>query len=643
MNFEEKAVKIVEEYINREDWRVNENSNTDYSFSHLCMHVGNAVIAQYNLQKMFKTPKKMAELHNKGYIHIHDLGGFQYCVGLSLKQLLDLGIKGVRGNVESNPAKHFRTALNHMVNLIAIMSNEWMGAIAFSDADVYLAPYILKDELEFYKEFKKYMSKEKAKELARKVIEKEIKQAIQEFLFNLNYPLRYGNQAPFSNLTLSLTIPADLSNQFATVANELIKIDEDIKELLPDLDKKEGEYLQYKDLQKYVNLFNKYFFDVYMEGDASGRVFTFPVLTVNLTEDFFNLDEEVLDRIIEANVKYGATYFQNCINGMSAKQKISPSDVRSMCCRLNISVAEIHKHTGGLFGNGEYVGSVKVCTMNLPLYAYEARKESNSLEEAKQKLIGKINDLMDFLAEELVYYKEKVLELIDKGLFPYTKIYCPTNLKTHFLTFGYIGLHEALQNLGYKDGILDSEAIEYAKELLDFMLEKTRELQKKYGHLFNLEAVPGEGASYRLAYKAKKLYPDIITSGTEEAPYFTNSCHPPVSTQNDFEFLLNHQDELQLYHSGGTVVHFYIGEYLDRNTFLNLLKIASQTRIPYFTFTTVFSICPVHGYIPGEHIICPFPHTEEELEKFGVDLNSLSDDVKILIKKYYNLKEDKNG
>ena len=636
MNFEEKAVKIVEDYINCKDWRVHENSNTDYSFSHLVTHCGASLIAQYNLKKMFKNPDKMSELHNKGYIHIHDLGGFQYCLGLSLKQLLDMGIKGLRGNVESNPARHFRTALNHMVNLIAIMSNEWMGAIAFSDADTYLAPYILKDELEFYKEFKKYMSKERAKELAKKFVIKEVEQAIQEFLFNLNYPYRYGNQPSFSNLTLSLTVPSDMAEQFATVANEFIRVDEDVKELL-NTDKKENEYLQYKDLQEYVNLFNKIFFKVYLEGDATGRVFTFPVLTVNLTEDFFNLDKEVLDLIIEANVKYGATYFQNCINGMSAKKRIHPEDVRSFCCRLQLDLDELHKHTGGLFGNGEYTGSCKVCTINLPLHAYEVRKESKSLEEAKQKLIKRIDELMEFLAEELVYYKEKILELIDKGLFPYTKIYCPTNLKTHFLTFGYIGLHEALQNLGYENGILDDKAIEFAKQLLDFMLEKTKELQKKHGHLFNLEAVPGEGASYRLAYKAKKLYSDIITSGTEKVPYFTNSCHPPASTQGDFEFLLNHQDELQYFHSGGTVVHFYIGEYVDKNTFLNLLKIVSQTRIPYFTFTTVFSICPVHGYIPGEHIICPFPHTEEELEKFGVDLATLSDDVKILLRKQYNI------
>ncbi len=628
----QKVKEIIEDYINRKDWRVHENSNTDYSFPNLMLHASGWVIAEYTLNEVYKD-LPIAEMHRKGQVHIHDLSGgiAPYCAGWSLKQLLDEGFNGVPGKTASNPAKHLRSAVSHMVNFLGVMSNEWMGAQAFSDVDVYLAPYILKDYIDLVDSLvEEGLDKDKAKKIAFKLIKKDLKQSIQELLFNLNFPTRWGGQAPFTNFTLALTVPEDLKNIPATVAAKPVEYRPDIFKIENDKDK---SYYTYKDLQDFINLFNKTFFEVYLEGDANGRVFTFPVLTINLTEEFFNLPNDLLDIILEANAKYGATYFQNCINGESGLEKIKPSDVRSMCCRLQLNLNELQKHTGGLFGNGEFVGSIGVVTLNLPEIGYIAKTQTDSMEERKKRFLEILEDWMEKAKDGLLRKREIILKNFEKGLYPYTKRYLLTKFKTHFLTIGYVGLHEAMKNLGYENGLLDEEAHKFSQEILDFMREKTREFQKKYGCLFNLEATPAEGASYRLARLSKKRIPDLITSGTEEAPYFTNSCHPPVWSQNDLVFLTNHQNELQNRHTGGTVVHFYIGEKPNKETLLELLKILGQTKIPYFTFTTVFSVCPIHGYIPGEHPVCPYPHTEEELEKFGVDINELPLEIKKLVEK----------
>ncbi len=1144
-----KVKEIIEGYISRADWRVHENSNTDYSFPNLMLHASGWVIAEYVLNEVYKD-MPIAEMHRKGQVHIHDLSGgiAPYCAGWSLKQLLDEGFNGVPGKTASKPAKHLRSAISHIVNFLGVMSNEWMGAQAFSDVDVYLAPYILKDYIDLVdKLVEEGLDKETAKKIAWKLTERDLRQSIQELLFNLNFPTRWGGQcvtedtqvltpkgwkkynelnegdeiytvdyknnlelkiekvkkvnvydyngemhvyegdnfiqivtpnhkvlykedkkpnlleseklinkktiyiptyncenkkvtwdvvknktkitykgkvwcpttdtgvvifrkdgktfisgnSPFTNFTLALTVPEDLKDMPATVANKPVEYRPDIFKVDND---EEKTYYTYQDLQDFINLFNKTFFEVYLEGDANGRVFTFPVLTVNLTEDFFNLPKDLLDVILEANAKYGATYFQNCINGESGLEKIRPSDVRSMCCRLQLNLNELQKHTGGLFGNGEYVGcydeetrvltdkgwkyfkdvdiendliatlnpethemeyvkatekfvydyegeliqfyneksfesplvtpnhrmyvekvktngehesffleaqedfshskytvpksayfkgekkefieideqnisytqnvdspvykgkrtitktyekikfpikpflrflgiyigdgsirikkhggyeivlthgnnerkrksykkvledlginfneengkyvfysiqlykylkgkvgdsfdtkripreilnldaellkelfeglissdgykkekdgrinklvyytsnkklaydvleliskigfsgrvlkrdrrdekrlmegrqiktkelcyevhikiskrlyystlkkrkvhykgkvyclevppyhtmlverngnimwcgnSIGVVTLNLPEIGYLAKKQAKSMEERKKKFLEILEDWMDKAKDGLLRKREVILENFERGLYPYTKRYLVTKFKTHFLTIGYVGLHEAMKNLGYEDGLLDEEAHKFSQEVLDFMREKTKEYQQKYGCLFNLEATPSEGASYRLARLSKKRIPDLITSGTEEVPYFTNSCHPPVWSQNDLVFLANHQNELQNRHTGGTVVHFYLGEKPDKETLLELLKILGQTKIPYFTFTTVFSVCPVHGYIPGEHPVCPYPHTEEELKRWGVDIENLPEEIQKLVKKY---------
>jgi len=591
----------MEDYLNQNDWRVKENANSSYSLSNLFSFVSSSAVSEYSLQRIYKN-HPISEMHEKGQVHIHDLSGgiAPYCAGWSLKMLLDEGFALPNSSyISSRPAKHFRSAIAHMINFLGVMSNEWMGAQAFSDVDVYLAPYLYIDYMEALKGYLADTDDQAlAKRLADRFIKKEAKQSIQELLYSLNFPSRWGGQAPFTNFTLALSIPDDLKNSAISIAGELITDEE-------------NKTLTYGDMKEWVSLFNETFFKVYLEGAGDGKVFTFPVLTINVTEEFFNLPKKLLNLILTANKKYGATYFQNCIKGQSNLKPIKPDTVRSMCCRLSLDLKELEQHTGGLFGNGEMTGSIGVITLNLSEIAYESKND-------EVKFMSILSNWMSIAAEALLLKKEEVLKNFEKGLFPYTKHYLRTKFRTHFLTIGYVGMHEALINFGFEKGLDDKKGHEFAIKILDFMRQKIQQFQIQYKSLFNLEATPSESTSYRLAMLSKKRIPELVTAGTKDSPYFTNSCHPPVNKQGSFVYVLKNQEELQCRHSGGTVVHFYIDGQPEEQTILTMIEKVCQSKIPYFTFSVVFSYCPVHGYIPGKQDFCPYPHTEEQLDKYGV-------------------------
>lgn len=605
-------IQKIDSYLEKADWRVKENANTPFSFSNLLFYAASSAVAEYTLQRVYKSHPIM-DMHRKGQVHVHDLSGgiAPYCAGWSLSSLLHEGFNIAHSNyISSTPAKHFRSAVSHILNFIGTMSNEWMGAQAFSDIDVYLAPYIYADFAQMrdtiYKELftgdnEEYARKESIK-VAKVLTRRDVSQSIQELLYNLNFPARWGGQSPFSNITLALTIPDDLRTRPVMIAQKTL-LNED------------NSSVTYGQLEEYVNLFNELFFENYMTGEASGKVFTFPIITVNVTEGFFKLPKKILNLVLGANRKFGATYFQNCINGQSNKKPIKADTVRSMCCRLSLDLDELKQHTGGLFGNGEMTGSIGVVTLNLPEIGYICKGDLD-------KFLSTLSEWMEISADSLMMKKSAVMKNFENGLFPYTTRYLTTKFRTHFLTIGYLGMHEALLNFGIEDGIVSDKGKEIAIEILDYMREKTKELQKKHQTLFNLEAVPAEGASFRLAKASKERIPDIITAGDGDSVYFTNSCHLPVDKQGDFVFVLKHQEELQCRHTGGTVVHFYLDGQPEEATILNMIKKVCSTKTPYFTLTSVFSYCPIHGYLPGSHAFCPYPHTEEQLAKYGIVVES---------------------
>jgi ribonucleoside-triphosphate reductase len=472
------------------------------------------------------------------------------------------GYNGVPGRVESAPPKHFRTALGQMVNFLGTLQHEWAGAQAFSSFDTYLAPFVRNDGLN----------------------QKQVKQMIQEFVFNLNVGSRWGCQTPFTNITLDWRVPEDLRDEHVVLGGKL-------------LDDTYDEY------QEEVNMINKAFIEVMMEGDKNGRVFTFPIPTYNITRDF-DWDSENSSLLFEMTGKYGLPYFQNFVNS-----DLRPGDVRAMCCRLQLNLKELRKKTGGLFGFGESTGSIGVVTINMPRIGYLSKDEDD--------FFGRLERVMTLAKTSLEIKRKIVNRNMEKGLLPYTKRYIG-HLNHHFSTIGLIGMNEAClnflgQNIGTKDGK------EFAIKTLKFMRKKLVEFQNETGHIYNLEATPGEGTSYRLAKIDKKKYPNIITAGNG-APYYTNSTHLPVDFTDDIFEALNHQDDLQVLYTGGTVFHGYIGERIESGEACGLLirRIAHNYRLPYFTITPTFSICPVHGYISGEHFTCPFPHTKEQLKRFGV-------------------------
>lgn len=539
-------INLVESYLKKLDWKVNENSNMAYSIQGLNNYIASEISKQYWLNRAYSEDIKNA--HLRGDIHIHDLNIISvYCVGWDLKDLLTEGFTGVKGKIESAPAKHFRTALGQIVNFMYTMQGEAAGAQAFSNFDTLLAPFISYDNLDYI----------------------QVKQAIQEFVFNMNVPTRVGFQTPFTNITMDLTVPSYYAEQPVIIGGEL-------------------QERTYKEFQKEMDILNKAFFEVMMEGDNSGRVFTFPIPTYNITKDF-DWDNKNIEGLWEMAAKYGIPYFSNFINS-----DMSPEDARSMCCRLRIDNRELEYRGGGLFGSNPLTGSVGVVTINLPKIAEFAKTKGEFFEM--------LSDRME-LAKESLEVKRKLLEeMTDKNLYPYTKFYLRdikarfgVYWKNHFSTIGLIGMNEACLNfLGSDIGSFRGK--QFALEVMDYMRAKIVEFQKETGNNYNLEATPGEGTSYRLA----KL-------DNEKYPYYTNSTQLPVNYTDDIFEVLDHQDDLQTKYTGGTVVHIYAGERIQNiETMKNLVKkVCTNYHLPYFTFSPTFSTCPNHGYLAGEHFTCP--------------------------------------
>lgn len=554
--------ELVEQYLNLDDWYVRENSNMSFSLQGLNNYLTTKVIERYWVNRIY--PPNIGGAHYSGDVHIHDLGVLgPYCVGWDLRELLLSGFGGVYGKVESKPPRHFRTALGQVVNFFYTLQGEAAGAQAFSNVDTLLAPFIRYDDLDY----------------------REVKQAIQEFIFNINVPTRVGFQTPFTNVTLDLKVPGFMEDEPIVYGGKVIDD-------------------AYGDMQEELNMFNLAFAEVMSEGDARGRIFTFPIPTYNITKDF-DWDSPISQKIFEVTAKYGVPYFSNFVNS-----DMKPEDVRSMCCRLRIDNRELRKRGGGFFGANPLTGSIGVVTINLPRIGYLAKDEDRFFE--------RLGELMD-LARDSLEIKRKVLErFTERGLYPYSKYYLRfvkesygKYWKNHFSTIGVIGMNEALLNMfGY--GIAAEEGLRFAIKTLRFMRERLMEYQEETGNLYNLEATPAEGASYRLARIDKKKYPNIIVANEKylsqgAEPFYTNSTHLPVDYTGDLFEALEHQDNLQPLYTGGTVFHIYLGEKLYSWSAAATLvkKVAYNYHIPYFTLTPTFSICPTHGYISGENKVCP--------------------------------------
>jgi ribonucleoside-triphosphate reductase len=550
-----EAVHAVDEYLGRTDWRVYENSNADYSFSGLMSHVAGKIIANYTLTKIYSS--RVAAAHQSGDIHIHDLGYgvVGYCSGWSLKGLLLLGFGGVGKKIRSFPPKHLDVACTQMFNFLGTMQMEHAGAQAFSSVDTLLAPFVRKDNLSF----------------------KQVKQCMQMLIFSLNVPSRWACQAPFTNFTFDWVVPKDMVSEPAIVGGE-------------------QQDFTYGECQKEMDMINRAFIEVMIEGDADGRTFFYPIPTYNITKEF-DWESENSKLLFEMTAKYGTPYFQNFINS-----SLEPSDIRSMCCRLQLDLKQLRNKMGGLFGAGDQTGSIGVVTLNMPRIGY--------LSKSREEFIHRLSGMMDIARESLEAKRKAVETNLDLGLMPFTKKFLGT-YQNHFSTIGLNGMHEALLNLDGK-GINTEEGKAFAIEVLHFMRKKLQEYQEETGHLYNLEATPCESATYRFAKKDREMFPDIITAGTKDAPYYTNSTHLPVGHTSDVFEALDHQDELQTLYTGGTVLHCFLGERIsDWKATMKLVKtIAYHYRLPYFTITPTFSICAEHGYIAGAHTTCPHQTTQ---------------------------------
>jgi len=554
---------MVDQYLEVEDWRVKENSNMSYSLQGLNNYLSSTVIAKYWIARIY--PEKIAAAHFSGDMHIHDLGVLgPYCVGWDVSDLLLSGFGGVAGKIESKPAKHFRTALGQVVNFFYTLQGEAAGAQAFSNFDTYLAPFIRYDHLN----------------------QKEVDQALQEFFFNMNVPTRVGFQAPFTNLTLDLTVPDFMKNE-AVLYNGKVTQD------------------TYGDMTKEMDMFNLAFAEGMRQGDSKGRVFTFPIPTYNITKDF-DWDSPVSQAIFEVTAKYGVPYFSNFVNS-----DMKPEDVRSMCCRLRIDNRELRKRGGGFFGANPLTGSIGVVTLNIPRIGYLSKDEDEFFE--------KLEGLME-VAKQSLEIKRKVLEsFTDNGLYPYSKRYLRhvkeaygKFWKNHFSTIGIVGVNEAIINLlGQNIASRDGQA--FAQKILTFMRQRLANFQEETGCIYNLEATPAEGTSYRLARLDKKRYRDIIFANQKQInsnraePFYTNSSQLPVDFAGDLFDALEHQETLQSLYTGGTVFHIFLGERLPswKSAAELVKKVACNSKLPYFTLTPTFSICPTHGYTNGEHKQCP--------------------------------------
>lgn len=582
------STQTIEEYILKTDWRINANANTGYSNAGLINNVAGKIVANYWLDKVYNSEESYA--HRNADVHIHDLDCLTgYCAGWSLRVLLNEGFNGVRGRVESLPPNHFREALGQMANFLGILQSEWAGAQAFSSFDTYLAPYVFKDKLTF----------------------NQVIKAVKSFVYNLNVPARWG-QSPFTNITLDWVVPEDLKNQFPTRHDHhLFKncLDEELITRGKERGVHYPEELCYVHFQPEMNMINKAFYRVMTEGDAQGQPFTFPIPTVNLTEDFDWYGENT-DELFENTAKIGSSYFQNFIGSQfmidASGQKVEnpnaykPNAVRSMCCRLQLDLRELQKRGNGLFGSAEMTGSLGVVTINMARLGYLYKGD-------KISLMARLEVLLEIAKSTLEKKRIFIQDMFERGLYPYTKRFLP-HFRNHFSTIGVNGINEMIKNFSNSDiDITDEQGAEFALEILDFIRSKIRIFQEETGNLYNLEATPAEGTTYRFAKEDKKRFPDIVQAGFGNHIYYTNSSQLPVGfTDDPFEALIR-QDELQCKYTGGTVLHLYMREKISSpEACRNLIrKVVTNFRLPYITVTPVFSICPVHGYLNGEHEFCP--------------------------------------
>ncbi|MFA7120723.1 MAG: ribonucleoside triphosphate reductase [Bacilli bacterium] len=551
---------VINSYVNVTDWRVKENSTVTYSVGGLILSNSGAITANYWLSEVYD--KEIADAHRNCDIHIHDLSMLTgYCAGWSLKQLINEGLGGVPGKITSSPSRHLSTLCNQMVNFLGIMQNEWAGAQAFSSFDTYLAPFVKADKLSY----------------------KEVKQALQSFIYGVNTPSRWGTQAPFTNITLDWNVPNDMAELNAIVGGK-------------ELD------FKYKDCQKEMDMINKAFIEIMIEGDANGRGFQYPIPTYSITKDFDWSETENNKLLFEMTAKYGTPYFSNYINS-----DMEPSDVRSMCCRLRLDLRELRKKSGGFFGSGESTGSVGVVTINMPRIAYLAEDEKDFYE--------KLEKLMNISARSLKVKRNVLSKLLSEGLYPYTKRYLGT-FENHFSTIGLIGMNEASLNANWiKEDLTNEKAQKFTKEVLIFMREKLSDYQEEYNDLYNLEATPAESTTYRFAKKDKELYPNIITASDDDTPYYTNSSHLPVGYTEDLFDALEIQDELQTLYTSGTVFHAFLGERLPdwKSAAALIKKIAENHKLPYYTLSPIYSVCKNHGYFNGEIMKCEICGEETEV------------------------------
>ena len=548
----------IEEYLHRDDWRVRANANQGYSLGGMILNISGKITANYWLNEVYSPA--IGEAHRSGDLHIHDLDMLSgYCAGWSLRQLLFEGFNGVPGRAESNPPRHLSSALGQMVNFLGTLQNEWAGAQAFSSFDTYLAPFVRKDKLSY----------------------RQIRQSIQEFIYNLNVPSRWGTQTPFTNLTFDWVCPTDLAEQVPVIGGE------------------EQPYT-YGELQEEMDLLNRAYLEVMLEGDSKSRVFTFPIPTYNITPEF-DWDSPNTELLFDLTARYGLPYFQNFLNS-----DLEPHMVRSMCCRLQLDVRELLKRGNGLFGSAEQTGSIGVVTINCARLGYLYQGDW-------QALLTQLDKLLDLARDSLEVKRQRIQQWMDEGLYPYSKRYLGT-LRNHFSTIGVNGINEMLRNFS-KDALnlVDPEGQRLALALLDFIREKMQQFQEETGHLYNLEATPAEGTTYRFAKEDLKHYPDILQAGTPEKPYYTNSSQLPVGHTDDPFEALTLQDALQKRYTGGTVLHLYMREKISSaQACKQLVKTAlSRFHLPYLTITPTFSICPVHGYLDGEQEFCP--KCDEEL------------------------------
>ncbi len=561
----------VNEYLDKSDWRVNANANQGYSLGGLILNTSGKMIANYWLSHVY--PPEIGEAHREGDVHIHDLDMLAgYCAGWSLRTLLNEGLNGIQGRVEAGPPKHMSSAVGQIVNFLGTLQNEWAGAQAFSSFDTYMAAYVRKDQLSF----------------------EQVRQQMQELIYNLNVPSRWGTQTPFTNLTFDWVCPEDLQDQVPVIAGE-------------------EQDFTYGDLQVEMDLINRAYIEVMMAGDAKGRVFTFPIPTYNITDDFI-WDSENADRLFEMTSKYGLPYFQNFLNS-----ELKPNMIRSMCCRLQLDLTELLKRGNGLFGSAEQTGSLGVVTVN-------CARLGHLYQGDEVKLMAQLDDLLNIARNSLEIKRKVIQRHLDAGLFPYSKRYLGT-LRNHFSTIGVNGINEMIRNFSDdKEDITTTEGKALAIRLLDHIRERMVEFQEDTGNMYNLEATPAEGTTYRFAKEDLKRYPDILQAGTIDRPYYTNSSQLPVGYTDDPFEALEMQDDLQRKYTGGTVLHLYMNERISSIEACKKLvkRSLGNFHLPYITITPTFSICPEHGYLSGEHEFCP-RCDEELIIKKQIELNNPED------------------